>query len=165
MYGVEPILPFDLTESTFLVKGFRKNLTTSELLALQLQQLEHHPKDIAKAADILIQARLQSKQQFEKCFETRLVKGSYSPEELVLICNSAIEKELSRKTKPQYLGLYQVVHQTQCSSYILTELDRAQLARPVAAFRVIPYIQCKTLQELAQFDNYNPAEENSSDTE
>ena len=113
----------------------------------------------------MTQARLQSKQQFEKRFETRLVKGSYSPGDLVLIRNSAIEKELSRKTKPRYLGPYQVVRQTQGSSYILAKLDGAQLARPVAAFRVIPYIQCKTLQELAQFENYNPAEESSSDTE
>ena len=76
------------------------------------------------------------------------MKESYSPGELVLIRNHAIEKELSRKTKLQYLGPYQVICQTLGSSYILAELDGAQLARPIATFRIIPYIRRKALQDL-----------------
>ncbi|KAF8551214.1 hypothetical protein OG21DRAFT_1467664 [Imleria badia] len=74
-------------------------------------------------------------------YQTRLVRGSYSPGDLVLVRNTAIEKELNWKTKPRYLGPYQVVWQTLESSYVLEELDGSPLARSIAAFRVIPYIQ------------------------
>jgi hypothetical protein len=150
VYGTDPVLPFDLTEATFLVEGFRRNLSTSDLLALRIEQLERHPDNIAKAAQTLTRARLQSKRQFEKRFETRLVKGSYKPGELVLIRNSTVEKELNRKTKPRYLGPYQVLRQTKGSSYLLAELDGAPLARAIAAFRVIPYITRADLNKLSQ---------------
>jgi transposase InsO family protein len=158
LYGVEPVLPFDLTESTFLVEGFKRNLPTSELLALRALQLERREKDLDKAAETLKKARLQSKERFEKRFETRLVTGSYSPGELVLIRNSTIEKELNRKTKPRYLGPYEVIEQTKGSSYRLSELDGTKLARPVAAFRVIPYIRREDLQYLTY-----PLEEEEED--
>ena len=153
LYGVDPVLPFDLVESTFLVEGFKRNLSTSTLLALRIRQLERHPEDIAKAIEILTHARIKSKQQFEKRFETRLIKGPHSPGDLVLIRNSAIEKELNRKTKPRYLGPYQVICQTQGTSYRLAELDGTPLARAIAAFRVIPYIRRSSLHNLITEDN------------
>ena len=76
------------------------------------------------------------------------MQGSCAPGDLVLIWNTAIEKELNRKTKPRYLGPYKVVRKTQGGSYKLAEVDGAQLARPIAAFRVIPYIQRNSLRHL-----------------
>ena len=55
LHGVQPVLPFDLTEATFLVEGFIKNMSTSDLLALRIRQLEKHPDDLAKAAEVLKQ--------------------------------------------------------------------------------------------------------------
>ena len=75
-------------------------------------------------------------------------KLQYIPGDLVLIWNIAIEKELNRKTKPRYLGPYKVVRRTQGGSYKLAKVDGAQLARPIAAFRVIPYIQRNSLRHL-----------------
>jgi len=69
------------------------------LLTLHIQQIEQHDKDIAKAMQILHNSCLNSKHQFEKCFETRLIKGSYPPGDLVLIWNPAIKKKLNQKTK------------------------------------------------------------------
>jgi len=61
------------------------------------------------------------------------MQGSYAPGDLVLVENTAIEKELNRKTKPRYLGPHKVVRQTQGGSYKLAKVDGAQLARPIAA--------------------------------
>ena len=83
---------------------------------------------------------------------------------------TAIEKELSRKTKPRYLDPYQVIRQTLGSSYILAELDGAQLARPIATFRIIPYIRRKALQDLIHpidksLDTTNPISPSDSESE
>ena len=34
LHGIDPLLPFDLTESTFMVEEFKEDLSTSDLLAL-----------------------------------------------------------------------------------------------------------------------------------
>jgi len=51
------------------------------------------------------------------------MKTSFKPGDLVLICNSQVEKELDRKSKPRYLGPYEVVRRTQGGSYVLKEMD------------------------------------------
>lgn len=76
------------------------------------------------------------------------MQGSYVSEDLVLIRNTEIEAELNRKTKLRYLGSYKVIRQTQGESYKLAEVDRVQLARPIAAFKVISYIQRYSLTKL-----------------
>jgi transposase InsO family protein len=111
LHGTDPILLFDLWESTFLVEGFRQKLSSKELLTLHIQQIECRDKDVVRAMQILRSSRLASKRQFEKRFETHLVHGIYSPGDLVLIRNTAMEKELNRKTKPRYLGPYKVIRQ------------------------------------------------------
>ena len=52
-----------------MVEGFKEDVSTFNLIALHIQQLEKCKEDLAKAADILKRARLQSKHQFEKHFE------------------------------------------------------------------------------------------------
>ena len=40
LHGVDPVLPFDLSEASFLVDGFTKNMATEDLLALRIRQLK-----------------------------------------------------------------------------------------------------------------------------
>jgi hypothetical protein len=151
LHGTHPLLPFDLTEATFMVEGFHAGLSTSELLALRIRQLQRLPQDIKRAADALKRARLKSKEQFEKRFHHRLVKQEYKEGELVLVRNSRIEATINRfKTEPRYLGPYQVVKRTTRGNYILQELDGALHAEPYAGFRIIPYLSRMDpqLQEL-----------------
>jgi transposase InsO family protein len=140
LHGTDPLLPFDLTESTFLVTGFEPGMSTSELLALRIRQLSKLPDDIAQAAEVLKKARFASKAQFEQRFRKRLSRQEYKPGELVLVRNTAIEMSHDRKHKPRYLGPYQVVRQTRGKNYILQELDGAQHHPSYAAFRLLPYI-------------------------
>lgn len=139
LHGVEPVMPFDLTESTFMVQGFKSGMLTSDLLALRIQQLEKRPEDIAKASAAIIKMRLASKKQFEKRYSRRLKKSDYQPGELVLKRNSVIEKSLNRKTFPRYLGPYEVVRKTMGGSYVLQELNGSMIRQGVAASRLLPY--------------------------
>jgi transposase InsO family protein len=54
LHGVHPVLPFDLTEATFMIQGYRKNISTSKLLALRIRQLQKRPEDLEQAAQSLI---------------------------------------------------------------------------------------------------------------
>ena len=102
--------------------------------------MEKHPNDIEEAAKNLAASRIKSKEQYEKRYQKRITKKPFSPGDLVLIRNSEVEKELSRKVKPRYIGPYRVVRQTKGGSYVLAELDGTVRRSGVAAFRLIPYI-------------------------
>ena len=141
LYGIDPLLPFDLTEASFLSNDFHSNMSTEELLTVRIKQLMKKPQDLHQAAETLRKHRLQSKAQFEQRFRQRLIREHYSPGTLVLVRHSAIEKELDRKSKPRYLGPYEIVRlRHNQTSYVLKELDGTVLQKSVAAFRIIPYI-------------------------
>lgn len=141
LHGQDPLLPFDLAEASFMSDEFHSGMSTTDLLAARIQQLQKRQTDIDKAAATLKANRLRSKAQFEKRFRTRLRDQVYPPGTLVLVRNTAVEKELDRKSKPRYLGPYEVhtVHRGG-RSYKLKELDGAIWEQSIAAFRVIPYI-------------------------
>jgi len=85
LHGTHPLLPFDLSEATFMIDGYKSGLSTAELLALRIQQLHRHSADLAKAARTLKHARFKSKLQFEKRYHHKLQKGNYLPGSLVLV--------------------------------------------------------------------------------
>ena len=134
LHGLNPILPFDLFEATHLVEGFHSGMSSQELLALRIRQLEKRPDDMHTAFTSLYKSRLRSKAQFEKKYIRRLTRTTYQAGDLVLIHNSQIEKELDCKSKPRYLGPFEVVRHTQGGSYILKKMDGTISAQGVAAF-------------------------------
>jgi hypothetical protein len=140
LHATDPLLPFDLMEATFLVEGYRSGMTTSDLLALRIRQLMKHEEDVHRAAETLKKSRFQSKAQFEKRFIKKLQKEAYKPGELVLVRNNRVEMELDRKTKPRYLGPFEVVRRNAGGAYKLMELDGTEMARATAAYRLLPYI-------------------------
>lgn len=115
-------------------------MSSSDLLALQIRLLHKKNKNIAKAAETLKRARIHLKEVFERRFIRWLKKDSYQPGELVLIRNTGVEKDLDRKTKPRYLGPYEVVRRTRNGTCVLRKLDGAVSAQSVTGFRPIPYI-------------------------
>jgi hypothetical protein len=153
LHGVHPILPFDLADATFLVEGYTSGMSSTDLLVLRMRQLERRKEDIASAAKALREARFKSKEEFEWKFRKRMRRDHYRPGELVLLRNSGEEMKLNRKTKPRYLGPYEVVRRTTGGSYVLRELDGSPLIEGAAAFRLLPYVsRCdkKILKEIAR---------------
>ena len=106
LHGIHPVLPFDLFESTFLVRGFKSNMISEELLALCIRQLEKRPSDIHKAAETLAQSCYHSKENFERKFAQRIQWEEFESGSLVLVQNIHLEKTVSiaRKTKDHYMG-------------------------------------------------------------
>ena len=142
LHGTHPLLPFDLFEATFLVEGFCKGMSTSELLALRIRQLEKHEDDVERATEVLKIARLRSKEQFNRRYAKRLQKSNYPVGALVLIRNTKLEDHLNHfKIQPRYLGPYLVVKKTLGENYILSELDGTVHHQHYAAFRLLTYIR------------------------
>jgi hypothetical protein len=126
------------------------------------------PGDIEKAALSLRSARIKSKEQFLKRYKRKIQHAKFEKDSLVLIRNTAIDMTLTKlKTEPKYLGPYRVEMRTTMGNYILAELNGAMLARPVAAFRVIPYF-ARDSSEMREILNERdeelyPEEYNSGD--
>jgi hypothetical protein len=59
--------------------------------------------------------------------------------------DTQIEKSLNRKMHTHYLGPLIVIAQNFGSAYILCELDRSVLHRPVTAFRLLPYLARRSI--------------------
>ena len=139
LHGVDPVLPFDLTEATFMISGYRAGLTSAELLALRIRQLDKRPEDIQRAAEAVKRSRIASKAQFEKRFRHRILKMPIEPGQLVLVRNSERDGPMPDKYSPRYLGPYIVDRRTKGGSYVLKELDGTFIRRAVAAMRLLPY--------------------------
>ena len=165
LYGQHPVLPFNLFEQTHMSPKFYPNMSTTDLLALRIKQLYRKHEDIHQASEALIKTRLKSKEEFERKYLRRLVTDDYTEGALVLLRNSQIEKSMNRKTRPRYLGPYQVVRRTKGGSYILRQLDGAVFRQGVAAFRLVPYYT-RDDPQLQAITGYEPdPDENDSDNE
>ena len=139
VHGVEPTLPFDLAEQTYISPVVTGKLTHKELIAIRARALQRRPEDLNRVKDRVLQARFRSIQEFEKRFQHTIRDYNFAPGALVLVRNSQIELELNRKAKPRYLGPMVVVRRTRGGAYILAEPTGAISALRYAAFRVIPY--------------------------
>jgi len=155
LFGQHPILLFDLTHATFMIEGFKKGLSTLDLLALRVQQLEKQPEDIAQAAEMLNKHRCRSKAIFDEKFKRLFHSTDFHPGQLVLMHNSTIEEALDRKSKPRYLGPFIIFQKTKRGAYVLQELDGMPMRHNIAAFRLAPYI-ARDKEALSKLAKYNP---------
>jgi hypothetical protein len=90
----------------------------------------------------------------------------FAPSDLVLVRNSCVEASLDRKTKPRWIGLMVIVHQTTYGAYILAEMDRAVSKLRFATFCVILYHARQRMNlDLETFFVFPDADEETEDAE
>ena len=136
--GQEPLLPFDLTEATWLVHE-QDQMSTPELLALRARALQKREEDLAEIGRRIKKSRLGSIAAWEKLHKSHIVDFHCTPGDLVLIRNKRVEMEMDRKTKPRYYGPMVVVSRGRNGAYTLGELDGSLSRNTYAAARIIPY--------------------------
>lgn len=137
--GSEPLLPFDITEATFLFPIFTSKLSDTELYTNRAIQLERRDEDLAKIHDRVVRARFRSIADFEKIHRNVIHDYNFTPGELVLVLNKKIEKDVSRKCRPRYFGPMVVAARLQSGAYRLAEVNGALSRLKFAAFRIVPY--------------------------
>ncbi|KIK73683.1 hypothetical protein PAXRUDRAFT_177756, partial [Paxillus rubicundulus Ve08.2h10] len=112
-HGIEPLFPFDLSEATYLVPLLDTDpLSTTGLITWHARQLQKHREDLDAIRSKVLKARFLSIKQFEETFKNRIKDYDFPPGSLVLVWNSRVEKELSWKTKPRYMGPMIVLRRT-----------------------------------------------------
>jgi hypothetical protein len=74
-HGVEPLLPFDLAEATYMVPP-QSAMSTTELIALRARLLQKQPEDLDTIWDRIIKAHFTSIRQFKRNTQTRSVPTS-----------------------------------------------------------------------------------------
>jgi hypothetical protein len=137
-HGVEPLLPFDLAEATYMVPP-QSAMSTTELIALRARQLQKRPEDLDTIWDHVIKACFTSIHLFKTKYANTICAYQFAPSDLILVRNSHVEASLDRKTKPRWIGPMVIVQQTTHGAYILTEMDGAVSKLRFAAFHIIPY--------------------------
>jgi hypothetical protein len=137
-HGIEPLLPLDIGQATYLC-SFSAPMSTPDLLALRARQLECRPEDLRIMARKVTRSRDVGTAALAHRHPNTAIDFDFAPGSLVLVRNTRIEKELNRKAKPCYLGPFVVARRTFGGSYRLAELDGALWLKNVAAFRCIPY--------------------------
>jgi hypothetical protein len=138
-HGIKPILPFDLTLATFLVPDLCQLLSTTNLIAAHIRQLQKQQDDLDSIYDCILKSHFASVQQFQKQFQKYIKDHNFGPGSLILICNAGADLELANKTKPRYCGPMVVIRRTCNGAYCLTELDGAVSKLCYAAFQLVPY--------------------------
>ena len=84
-HGVEPVLPFDITLATFLVPNLAKPLSTVELIATRIRQLQRREDDLMAIHSNVLKSRFESVRQFERQYENTIRNFDFRPGALVLV--------------------------------------------------------------------------------
>ena len=113
-HGVEPILPFDIIQATFLVPNLTQPLSTEDLLATCMRQLQKCPADLAVIHDRITTSCHTSVLQFKKHYANTICDFDFAPGSLILVCNSNLTMD---KMKPHYLGPMIILQRTCNGAY------------------------------------------------
>ncbi|KNZ79774.1 hypothetical protein J132_08716, partial [Termitomyces sp. J132] len=138
--GTHPLLPADIVEATYLQPPPNSLLSTTDLIARRAIDLQRRQEDLDRLHSQVLSARRLAAISFEKDHAATIRDYNFKTGDLVLMRNTRIEVLHNKKMKPQYLGPLVVISRNRGGAYILCELDGSVLHRPVAAFRLIPYL-------------------------
>ena len=138
--GTHPLTPLDIIEATYLLPPPTSVLSTTDLIARRAIALQKRPEQVSKLFSKVFAARRNAAIRFERDHQATIKDFNFQPGSLVLIRHTQIEKSLDRKMRPRYTGPVFVVSRNQGGAYIVCELNGAVYDRPIAAFRLIPYL-------------------------
>ena len=84
-HGVEPLLPFDLAEATYLSPKMDHIMSTEDLIAQRAIMLQKRPQDLEHVRAMVLKARWSSVKQLEKSMKGRIQDFDFKPGDLVLV--------------------------------------------------------------------------------
>ena len=97
VHSVEPVLPFDLIQATFLIPNLIQPLSTEDLLAVCTHQLQKYLDNLASIHDQILASHHASIHQFEKQYANTICNLDFTPGSLILVHNTNLNMD---KMKP-----------------------------------------------------------------
>jgi hypothetical protein len=143
--GAHPLLPLDIFEATYLQPPPDSILSSTDLIVRRAIALQKRSDDISRLYSKVYAARRKAALRFEREHAATMHDFNFARGDLVLVRNTAIEKALNRKMRPRYLGPLIIISRNYGGAYVICELDGSVLHRPIAAFRVVPYLARKSI--------------------
>jgi hypothetical protein len=138
-HGVEPLLPFDVEEATWLLNPVDGPLTTSDLIAARARALEKRDEDVELMRELVFEARVRSSQASANRDHKKIADFDFKPGALVLVRNRGIDGIMDHKIQDRYFGPMVVVRRNTGGAYTLAELDGALSKLRFGASRLVPY--------------------------
>jgi len=137
--GTHPLLPFDIIEANYLLPPPDSLLLTTNLIVCHMVALQKRQTDLTQLRDCVHKTHNHMALRF-KCDNAAIICNfNFKSGDLVLLCNTAIEKALNHKMHPQYFSPMVIVSQNRGSTYIVCNLDGTLAHMPITAFRMVPY--------------------------
>jgi hypothetical protein len=115
-------------------------MSHSDLIAERARLLMKKGEDEEIAAQKIAESRWKTAARWNAEHRATLSDTEHPPGTLVLIRNTAVEKELNRKHKPRWLGPMVVVRRTEGGAYICAELSGVVSSLRFAQFRVKKFV-------------------------
>ncbi|KIM47366.1 hypothetical protein M413DRAFT_63767 [Hebeloma cylindrosporum] len=84
--------------------------------------------------------------RYEKDHKAVIKDYKFKLGDLILVRNTATEKNLDKKMKARYLGPMVVIRQTKGGSYVIAEMNGALWQSKVGAFCCVLYYACKAIE-------------------
>ncbi len=146
LYGQHPLLPFDITNSTFHILDWPKVTSTMELLALRIQRLDQQNALIVEACKKNFLSQAKAVDAYNWCHADRMGRGEYKKGELVLVYNEVLDNRMSGKGALKWCRPYAVVARQPSGAYVVQELDALVLKQPIAWKRMKSYVPQQGLE-------------------
>lgn len=140
-HDTEPLLPFNITEATFLFPVITSLLLIPDLIAAWTHQLVKQDDDLASMYNHIIHSQFTSISDFEHHFDHAIHDHDVHPGSLILALNQRIESVVNAKCKLYYLESMIVVLCSEKGLYHLVKVDRSVLKLRFATFHLVPYFQ------------------------
>jgi len=122
VYGYEAVLPIELDVPTWQTLPWNTVRTRAELIAMRAQQIERRDEDIEEARAHLQRMREKGKERHD--WTKQLISDPAKEGDLVLLHDSALKTNLSRKLRFWWTGPYRVRSVIkEKGTYFLEELD------------------------------------------
>jgi hypothetical protein len=95
--GAQPVIPLDIIEATYLQPPPDSILSTTNLIAQRAIALQKRSEDLSKLYSKVYKAQRKAAIRFEKTHTRTIRNFNFKRGDLILICNTVIEKALNRK--------------------------------------------------------------------
>ncbi len=136
LYGVHPVLSFDLSELTWQTLDWHLVSTTTELLALRTLQLERRDPKLREANLKLRVTRQRAVDDHAKRYGHQFAFHDYQEGMYVWLRESQLETQQGNKSDWTYSGPYVIHAKRETGSFVLRELDGTILRGHVNAQRL-----------------------------